>query len=134
MIEVGLVCKKLKGRDASKVCVIVDVLDKNMVLIDGETRRRKCNINHLEPTGQKLKIKKNADREEIKKIFKSDLKIELIDKKSKPKKERQKTKRVLTMLEKQKNKQARPKKEKTVPVKKAVTKPVKKKEIKIKTE
>lgn len=65
MIEIGRVCVKLAGRDASKKCVIVDVLDTKFVLIDGETRRRKCNIMHLEPLEQSVKIKKNASHEEV---------------------------------------------------------------------
>jgi len=43
----GRICVKTAGRDAGLKCVIVDVLDDKFVLIDGETRRRKCNILHL---------------------------------------------------------------------------------------
>ena len=49
MLTVGRLCIKIAGRDAGKQCVIVDVLDHNKVLIDGLTRRRPCNILHLEP-------------------------------------------------------------------------------------
>ena len=49
MIDIGRVCIKLAGRDAGKKCVIVGILDDKTVMIDGETRRRKCNILHLEP-------------------------------------------------------------------------------------
>ena len=38
----------------------MEVLDKRNVLIDGETRRRKCNLNHLEPLDKIAKIKKSA--------------------------------------------------------------------------
>ena len=69
MFEVGRVCVKLAGRDAMLKCVVVEVIDKNMVLIDGETRRRKCNIDHLEPLEQKIDIKKGASHEEVKKAF-----------------------------------------------------------------
>ncbi len=34
-IEVGRVCVKLNGREAGRKCVIVDVIDKNFVLITG---------------------------------------------------------------------------------------------------
>ena len=49
-IEIGRICVKTAGRDASKKCVIIDLLDDKYVLIDGETRRRKCNIIHIEPS------------------------------------------------------------------------------------
>ena len=69
MIEIGRVCIKTAGRDAGLRCVIVDVLDGKFVLIDGETRRRKCNILHLETLKDVIKIKKNASHDEVKKEF-----------------------------------------------------------------
>ena len=69
MIEIGRVCIKTAGRDAAKKCVIIDILDNKFVLIDGETRRRKCNILHLEPLKDVIKIKKNASHDEVKKEF-----------------------------------------------------------------
>lgn len=72
MITVGRLCMKIAGRDAGKRCLIVDVLDKRTVLIDGETRRRKCNLNHLEPLDKAAKLSKNASHyaviEELKKL------------------------------------------------------------------
>lgn len=65
MIEVGRLCIKTAGRDAGKKCVVVEVLDANTVLIDGETRRRKCNITHLLPLRQTVEIKKGASHEEV---------------------------------------------------------------------
>ena len=69
-IEVGRVVIKLAGRDAGRKGVIVDILDDKFVLIDGETRRRKCNILHLEPLEQSVKLKKNASHEEVSKAIK----------------------------------------------------------------
>ena len=69
MISIGRICVKIAGRDAGKRCVIVDILDGPFVLIDGETRRKRCNIMHLEPLEQKIDIKKGASHEEIKDIF-----------------------------------------------------------------
>ncbi len=60
MFEIGRVCVKIAGRDAGKKGAIVEVLDEKTVLIDGETRRRKCNVNHLEVLDQILPIGKNA--------------------------------------------------------------------------
>jgi large subunit ribosomal protein L14e len=70
MMDVGRLCMKVAGRDAGKTCVIVDVLDKNTVLIDGQTRRRKCNLFHLEPLREVLKIKKGCSHEEVVAAFK----------------------------------------------------------------
>lgn len=83
MIEVGRLCVKTAGRDAGKKCVIVSILEGNFVLIDGETRRRKCNILHLEPLEQIIDIKKDASHNDVVSAFKN-LGIELIE--SKPKK------------------------------------------------
>lgn len=87
MIEIGRICLKLAGRDAGRKAVIVDILDDNYVLIDGNVRRRKCNILHLEPTSEKIDIKKNASHEDVKKEF-SKLKIDVWETKPKEKKER----------------------------------------------
>ena len=87
MIEIGRICVKTAGRDAGLKCVIVDVLDDKFVLIDGETRRRKCNILHLEPLKDTVKIKKNISHESVKKEFE---KLGLKSRETKPK---QKTER-----------------------------------------
>lgn len=83
MNEIGRLCVKIAGRDSNKTCVIVDVLDENTVLIDGETRRRKCNVKHLEPLQRVIKISKGASHADVKKAF-SELKLEVMD--TKPKK------------------------------------------------
>ncbi len=69
-MEIGRVCVKLAGRDAGKKCVVVDILEGNYVLIDGATRRRKCNILHLEPLNEVINIKKGASHSEVEKEFK----------------------------------------------------------------
>ncbi len=84
MIEIGRLCVKTAGRDAAKKCIIVDILDKNFVLVDGETRRRKCNIMHLEPLETVVKIKKNAGHDEVIKEF-SKIGIEIKEEKAKQK-------------------------------------------------
>lgn len=65
MIEIGRICIKTAGRDAGKKAVIIDILDDKFVLIDGETRRRKCNILHIEPLSNVIKISKGASHEEV---------------------------------------------------------------------
>lgn len=64
-IEIGRLCVKLAGRDAGRECLIVDIIDDNFVLIDGNTRRKKCNVDHLEILPQKADIKKGASHEEV---------------------------------------------------------------------
>ena len=69
-IEVGRICVKATGRDAGKRCVIVDLADKSFVLITGPksvtgVRRRRANINHIEPLQDKVEIKRGATDEEV---------------------------------------------------------------------
>lgn len=118
MIDVKRLCIKLAGRDAGKKCVVVDVLDKKFVMIDGLTRRRRCNIAHIEPLKETLNIKKGASHDEVKAAFKK-IGIEIVDKKSKkqttrPKRIR-KTKENIqeTVKEKKKAEKVQQKKEKT---------------------
>ncbi len=84
MIEIGRLCVKIAGRDAGKRGIIIDILDGRYVLIDGETRRRKVNILHIEPLNQKIEIKSNASHEEISNALK-ELGIVALNTKPKPK-------------------------------------------------
>jgi large subunit ribosomal protein L14e len=65
MFEIGRLCVKIAGRDAGKKCLVIDTESEQLVMIDGQTRRRKCNIAHLEPTDKVLKIKKNASNKDV---------------------------------------------------------------------
>ena len=65
VIEVGRVCVKLRGREAGRRCVVVDIIDENFVIVDGDVKRRRVNIKHLEPLPQKLDIKAGASTEEV---------------------------------------------------------------------
>ena len=89
MFDVGRICVKLAGRDAGQKCVIVEILDDKTVLIDGMTRRRKCNKLHLEPLTQTLDLRQKASHEDVAKAFK-ELGLEVLTKKSKPKTEKPK--------------------------------------------
>jgi len=54
------------GRDAGHYCVIVDIIDKNYLLIDGlNLRRRRVNYKHIEPIADVLEIKKGASHEQV---------------------------------------------------------------------
>ena len=69
--EIGRLAVKIAGRDAGRECLIVKKLDKSHVLVDGNTRRRKCNIAHLEILSQRAKIKEDAPHEEVVKALES---------------------------------------------------------------
>ncbi len=69
-IEVGRVCVKVTGREGGKRCVIVDLIDKNFVLVTGPrsvtgVKRRRVNVNHIKPTEEKVKVKRGATDEEV---------------------------------------------------------------------
>jgi len=72
-IEVGRVCVKLNGREAGRKCVIVDIIDKNFVLVTGPikltgVKRRRTNVKHLESTAETVEIKKGALDEDVAKV------------------------------------------------------------------
>ncbi len=114
MFDVGRVCVKLAGRDAGQKCVVVDVLEGKYVLVDGMTRRRKCNMLHLEPLEETLDIKKGASHAEVAAAFKAlNLEVKTTTKKAKtakPKAARKAKEKPVA--------DAKPKKEKKDPAKK----------------
>lgn len=69
VFSLGRVCVKTAGRDSGLHCIIVDTINKNTVLVDGQTRRKKCNIAHLEPLKTVLPIEKNATHESVEKAL-----------------------------------------------------------------
>jgi large subunit ribosomal protein L14e len=84
MLEIGRVCIKLAGRDAGKLGVVVEVVDDQFIILDGQVRRRKVNLRHVEPTVQSVEIKKGATRAECLKA----LGIKEEKTKTKPKKDK----------------------------------------------
>jgi large subunit ribosomal protein L14e len=88
-IEVGRICVKLTGREAGKKCVIVDVIDKSFIQITGPktvtgVKRRRANINHVEPSQDKIAIARGASDEEITEALKAAGKLEEMAKPAKP--------------------------------------------------
>ncbi|MHA2280618.1 MAG: 50S ribosomal protein L14e [Promethearchaeota archaeon] len=64
--DIGRLCVKTMGREAGHYCVIVDIIDKNYLLIDGlKVKRRRVNYNHVEPIVDTIEIKKGAKHEEV---------------------------------------------------------------------
>ncbi len=69
-MDVGRICLKMKGREAGKRCVIVDVIDRNYVMVTGPfeltgVKRRRINMNHLKPLDEAIEISRNATDAEI---------------------------------------------------------------------
>jgi large subunit ribosomal protein L14e len=80
-IEVGRICVKLSGREAGRKCVVVDVVDKSFVLITGPkkvtgVRRRRANVNHVEPLQDTVEIKRDASDDEIEEALKAAGKLD----------------------------------------------------------
>ena len=70
--DIGRVCVKTMGREAGKHCVIVDIIDKNYLLIDGlAVRRRRTNYKHVEPLAETIEIKKGANHVEVETAIKN---------------------------------------------------------------
>lgn len=69
LFSTGRVCVKIAGRDAGRKCVVVEEVDAHTVLIDGNTRRRKTNVRHLEPLEEVFELPSGASHEEVKKVF-----------------------------------------------------------------
>ena len=110
MMEVGRLCMKIAGRDANKICVVIETYEDNHVLVDGETRRKKCNIKHLEPMNKVIKIKEKASRDDVKKAF-TELGLGFFEPKSK--KPEARVKRTKTKKESEKPKKTETKKAET---------------------
>lgn len=88
-IEVGRICVKLTGREAGRKCVIVDLMDKSFILVTGPKtvtgiKRRRTNINHIEPLEDKIAIKRGASDEEVTEALKAIGKLETMSQKVKP--------------------------------------------------
>ena len=69
-VDVGRICVKLSGRESGKKCLVVDIVDKNFVLITGPkqlngVKRRRVNVSHIEPTERKIDIKRGESDEEL---------------------------------------------------------------------
>ncbi|MFO7797317.1 MAG: 50S ribosomal protein L14e [Promethearchaeati archaeon] len=64
--DIGRVCVKTLGREAAKHCVIVDIIDKNYLLIDGtKVKRRRVNYKHIEPLDEVIELKKGAKHDDV---------------------------------------------------------------------
>ncbi len=70
MIEVGRVCMKTAGREMGRYCVVLKKVSDSFVMVTGPrlltgVKRRKCNIEHLQPTSYMLEVKDEAPDEDV---------------------------------------------------------------------
>ncbi|MEL9990773.1 MAG: 50S ribosomal protein L14e [Thermoproteus sp.] len=70
VVDIGRVVVKVLGREAGRKAVVVDIIDDNYVVITGPksltgVKRRRVNINHIEPTDKKVDIKRGAGDEDV---------------------------------------------------------------------
>lgn len=84
MIEPGRVVLKIAGREAGKYAVIIERVSDDFVLITGPksitgVKRRKCNIEHIEPTEHRLEIDSKADDAFIENSWKDSGLIEKLE-------------------------------------------------------
>ena len=77
-LEVGRVCMKVVGREAGKLCIVLKNIANekskskisSFVMVTGPkvltgVKRRKANVNHLEPTKYNVEIKEDATDEDV---------------------------------------------------------------------
>ncbi|NJE75383.1 50S ribosomal protein L14e [Thermococcus sp. ES12] len=69
-MDVGRLAVIIAGRRAGEKVVVVDVIDRNFVLVTGaglnKVKRRRMNVKHLEPLPEKVNIERGADDDAVK--------------------------------------------------------------------
>lgn len=64
-MDIGRVCLKVKGREQGERCVVLDVVDRNFVIVVGpNVKRRRVNMNHIRPLDEVVPLQRNATNEE----------------------------------------------------------------------
>ncbi len=77
-MNIGQLAVKVAGKDAGKTVIVVDSVNDKFVIIDGQVKRKRCNIAHLEPLGREANLKKGATHSDVLDVFKK-LNIEIKD-------------------------------------------------------
>ena len=77
LYEVGRLCIKTAGREAGRLCVVLNKPENDLVLVTGPkvlsgVRRRNCNLDHLEPLPTKLSLKPGASDSDVLDLLKKD--------------------------------------------------------------
>ena len=84
MLSPGRVCRKTSGAEKGNICAILENIDDKFVIVDGDVKRRKCNIRHLEPLNQVINLDNTMSTEDVKKEL-SALGYEIHEKRKKAK-------------------------------------------------
>jgi large subunit ribosomal protein L14e len=113
LFNVGRLCVKLAGRDAGRKCVVVEQVDKTFVVVDGNVRRKKVNMRHLEPLTEMVEIKDKASHADVSSAF-NKLGLDVWERKSKqvaerPKKQKVKKVKAVKIAPKKESKKEEPK-------------------------
>ena len=119
LFDVGRVAVKIAGRDAGRKCVVVEKVDDTFVVVDGNVRRKKVNVRHLEPLAETVDVKSGASHADVKKEF-DKLGIPTWEKKSKKATERPRRVRKVKVAEKPEAKPKKAKKEESPKVEEKV--------------
>jgi large subunit ribosomal protein L14e len=69
-LPTGRVCMKIAGRESGKYCVVLKKENEAFALVTGPkiltgVKKRRCNVEHLEPLPHTLEINENSSDEEI---------------------------------------------------------------------
>jgi len=69
-LTIGRIAMKIAGREAGKYCVVLTNPKDNFVQVTGPKvltgiKRRRCNVEHLEPTEYQVKIEVEASEKKI---------------------------------------------------------------------
>ncbi len=88
-IKIGQIAVKIAGRERGRRCVILNVIDKNFVLVTGPkkltgVRRRRSNIDHLAVTDKKIAIERGASDEEVLKALENASLLDYMRAQAKP--------------------------------------------------
>lgn len=138
-LTVGRICMKIAGREAGRFCCVLKKIDDNFFLITGPkvlsgVKRRRCNVEHLEPTEYSVKIEAEAsDKAVIEAYEKAGLLTKLGLKKPSPEIVKEVEKKEEKPKEKEKKpekKEEKPKEGKKITIKLPTLKRAKKPEIK----
>ncbi|MBT3283168.1 50S ribosomal protein L14e [Candidatus Bathyarchaeota archaeon] len=64
-MDIGRVCLKTKGREQGERCVVLEVIDRNFVIVVGpNVKRRRVNMNHIRPLDEAVTLQRNASDED----------------------------------------------------------------------
>lgn len=90
VIDIGRIVVKVLGREAGRKAVVIDIVDENYVVITGPkslsgVRRRRVNVNHIEPTDKKVDVRRGASDDEVLKAIEAAGLSQYMKEKIKPK-------------------------------------------------